>query len=76
MACGGVDDFHYNYAAGTVTGHVIPSAPLDAMDSSLQLTPVTHAKFPSYLKTDQNVRVFVYTGPLTAITTLAEQFHP
>jgi hypothetical protein len=76
MVCGGADDFHYDFAAATVTGQVTPSAALQVLSPSLQLTPITHAKFPSYLKTDQNVRVFIYSGPLTAITTLSEQFHP
>jgi hypothetical protein len=42
----------------------------------LQPTPISLAKFPSYLAKDMNVRVFTYTGPRTAITALAEQFHP
>jgi hypothetical protein len=33
-------------------------------------------KFPSYLASDMNVRVFTHTGPRTAITALTEQFHP
>ena len=76
MVCGGADDFHYDFAAATVTGQVTPSAALKVLNSSLQDTPITHAKFPAYLKTDQNVRVFIYSGPLTAITALSEQFHP
>ena len=75
MVCGGPDDFHYDFAA-TVTGRVTPSGSVQVLSTSLQDTPTTHAKFPAYLKTDQNIRVFVYTGPLTAITSLAEQFHP
>jgi hypothetical protein len=76
MVCGGADDFHYDFAAATVTGQVTLSAALRVLSSSLQDTPITHAKFPAYLKTDQNVRVFIYSGPLTAITALSEQFHP
>ena len=76
MVCGGADDFHYDFAAATVTGQVTPSASLRVLSSSLQDIPITHAKFPSYLKADQNVRVFIYSGPLTAISALSEQFHP
>jgi hypothetical protein len=76
MVCGGADDFHYSFAAATVTGQVTPSAALQVLSSSLQDIPITHAKFPSYLKTDKNVRVFIYSGPLTAITALSKQFHP
>jgi len=76
MVCGGADDFHYNFAAATVTGQVTPSAAVQVLNASLQDIPITHAKFPSYLKTDMNVRVFIYSGPLAAITALSEQFHP
>jgi hypothetical protein len=76
MICGGPDDFHYNFGTATVTGHVLASAKIQVLNSALQLTPITPAKFPSYLAGDVNVRVFAYTGPRTAITALSEQFHP
>jgi hypothetical protein len=76
MVCGGPDDFHYNYGTATVTGHVLTSATIAILGSNLQPTPISLAKFPSYLAKDMNVRVFTYAGPRTAITALAEQFHP
>lgn len=76
MICGGPDDFHYNFGTGTVTAHVVAGAKIEVLNATLQLTPVTLAKFPSYLAGDMNVRVFTYTGPRTAITALSEQFHP
>jgi hypothetical protein len=76
MVCGGPDDFHYNYGTGSVTGHVLASATIAVLNSALQPTPMTLAKFPGYLASDMNVRVFTYTGPRTAITALGEQFHP
>jgi hypothetical protein len=76
MVCGGPDDFHYNFGTGTVAGHVLASATIQVLNSALQSTPITLAKFPSYLAGDMNVRVFTYTGPRTAITALSEQFHP
>jgi hypothetical protein len=76
MICGGPDDFHYNFATVTVTGHVLASATIQVLSSTLQPTPIKIAKFPSYLASDMNVRVFTYTGPRTAITALTEQFHP
>ena len=76
MVCGGPDDFHYDFGTGTVTGHVLASAAIAVLSSTLQPTPITLAKFPKYLASDMNVRVFTYTGPRTAITALAEQFHP
>lgn len=76
MVCGGPDDFHYDFAAGTVTGHVLASAAIQVLNQALQPTPITLAKFPSYFASDKNVRVFTYTGPRTAITALSEQYHP
>jgi hypothetical protein len=76
MICGGPDDFHYNFGPAAVTGHVLASAKIQVLNSALQLTPITPAKFPSYLAGDMNVRVFAYTGPRTAISALSEQFHP
>lgn len=76
MVCGGPDDFHYNFAAATVTGQVRPDAALQVLSPSLRPTAIAHSKFPAYLATDQNVRVFVVAGPLTAIAALTEQFHP
>ncbi|HEY6492632.1 MAG TPA: hypothetical protein VIZ43_05120 [Trebonia sp.] len=76
MICGGPDDFHYNFGSGTVTGHVLAGARIQVLNAALQLTPTTPAKFPGYLASDMNVRVFTYTGPRTAITALSEEFHP
>jgi hypothetical protein len=76
MVCGGPDDFHYDFGTGTVAAHVLASAAIQVLNSALQHTPITLAKFPSYLAGDMNVRVFTYTGPRTAITALSEQFHP
>jgi hypothetical protein len=76
MICGGPDDFHYNFGTATVTGHVLAGAKIQVLNTALQLTPITLAKFPSYLAGDRNVRVFTFLGPRTAITGLSEQFHP
>jgi hypothetical protein len=76
MICGGPDDFHYSFGTATVSGHVLGSAKIQVLNSALQLTPITLAKFPGYLAGDMNVRVFAYTGPRSGITALSEQFHP
>ena len=76
MVCGGPDDFHYNFGPAAVTGHVLASATIAVLSATLQPTPIKLGKFPSYLASDMNVRVFTYTGPRTAITALTEQFHP
>ena len=55
---------------------MLASATIHVLNSALQPTPITLAKFPSYLAGDMNVRVFTYTGRRTAITALSEQFHP
>jgi hypothetical protein len=77
LVCGGPDDLHYNVAATTVTAHV-------AAGASIQVFPVSRMRYKSlpdsglarYLATDADTRIFLVTGPLTAITALAEQFHP
>jgi hypothetical protein len=76
MICGGPDDFHYNFGPAAVTGHVLASATIAVLSSTLQPTPIKLGKFPGYLASDMNVRVFTYAGPRTAITALTEQFHP
>lgn len=76
MICGGPDDSHYATSQATVTGHVVASAKIQVLNATLQLEPMSIAKFPGYLKTDHNVRVFIYVGPRTAITALSEQYHP
>jgi hypothetical protein len=76
MVCGGPDDFHYDFGTATVTGHVLASATIQVLSSTLQPAPITLAKFPGYLASDMNVRVFAYTGPRTAVTAMTEQFHP
>jgi hypothetical protein len=76
MVCGGPDDFHYDFGTAAVTGHVLARATIQVLGSTLQPTPIKLGKFPSYLASDMNVRVFTYTGPRTAITALTEQFHP
>lgn len=76
MICGGPDDFHYNFGTAPVTGRVLAGATIRVLNSALQPTPIKLAKFPSYLGSDMNVRVFTYNGPRSAITALTEQFHP
>jgi hypothetical protein len=76
LVCGGPDDFHYDWPTATVTGRVLSSATLRVLNSSLAETPMALPKFPAYLATDRNVRVFAFTGSLAGITGLAEQFHP
>jgi hypothetical protein len=76
MVCGGPDDFHFTFGTVTVIGHVPSSASLQVVGASQGPTPITLAKFPGYLATDHNTRVFIVTGPITGITGLTEQFHP
>jgi hypothetical protein len=76
MVCGGPDDFHYDWGSAAVTGRVLASGTVAVLNSALQDTPLALAKFPGYLATDMNVKVFIYTGPVGGITSLSEQFHP
>ena len=77
MVCGGPDDSHYNVASTAVTGHVLPGATIQSFSiSQMRPEPVSAAKLSSYLATDHGTRIFLVTGPVTAITALQEQFHP
>jgi hypothetical protein len=76
VVCGGPDDYHYDFAAAAVTGRVLPGAALRVLSSGAHLQPLTLPKFPAYLTTDKSTRVFMFTGALTGITTLSEQYHP
>lgn len=76
VVCGGPDDYHYDVAAAVVTGRVLSGAGLQVLSSGAQLRPLTLPKFPAYLSTDKSTRVFMFTGALTGIATLSEQYHP
>jgi hypothetical protein len=76
MVCGGPDDFHFNFGTVKVTGHVLATASLEVIGTSQNATPITLAKFPAYLATDHQTRVFIVTGSAAGITGLTEQFHP
>jgi hypothetical protein len=77
LVCGGPDDSHYNVAATTVTGHVIPGASIKVFPlPKMHPVAIRPGKLASYLATDEDTRIFLVTGPLTAISALQEQFHP
>lgn len=76
MVCGGPDDFHYNFGSTTVTGHVVANANVRVLNSTQQDIPIALAKFPGYLVSDVNIRVFTYSGSLSTITALSEDWHP
>jgi len=78
MSCGGPDDFHYNVATSSEVAHALPGVTVQVLgtDGSTTEQTIPHAQFPSYLATDHNTRVFIFTGPLSAVTALQEQFHP
>jgi hypothetical protein len=77
LVCGGPDDSHYNVAATTVTGHVIAGAFIRVFPlAKMHPVAIGPAKLASYLATDEDTRIFLVAGPLTAISGLQEQFHP
>ncbi len=77
LVCGGPDDFHFNVASSTETGHVVPGASIEVFPvSTMSPQPIQPGKLASYLATDSDTRIFLILGPLTAITSLQEQFHP
>ena len=77
LVCGGPDDFHFNVASSTETGHVVPGASIEVFPvSTMSPQRIQPGKLASYLATDEDTRIFLIVGPLTAITSLQEQFHP
>jgi hypothetical protein len=78
MVCGGPDDFHYAEATATVSAETSATAKLTVIGTSQNQEgePITYQQFPGYIVNDQWTRVFEYTGPLTAITSLTEMYHP
>jgi len=77
LVCGGPDDSHFNTSGSTVTAHVVPGAAIKVFPvSKMSPEPIQPGKLAAYLATDDDTRIFLVTGPLTAITGLQEQFHP
>lgn len=76
VVCGGPDDLHYDVATATETGTVTPTGTLKMLYGNVQTQAVSHADFSARLKADRWGRIFMVTGPLTAITALAEMYHP
>ena len=77
LVCGGPDDFHFNIADSIETGHVVPGATIDTFPIS-KMAPerIQPSQLASYLATDQDTRIFLIGGSLSAISSLQEQFHP
>ena len=77
LVCGGPDDFHWNTVTATETGHTVPSAKIEVFPTSkMALEPIKASQLAGYLKTDQDTKIFLIGGPLSAMTSLQEQFHP
>jgi hypothetical protein len=77
LICGGPDDFHWNPVTATETGHTVPTAKIETFPTSkMAPEPIKPSQLAAYLKTDDDTKIFLIGGPLSAITSLAEQFHP
>jgi hypothetical protein len=77
LVCGGPDDFHFNVASGTETGHVQPGADIEVFPvSKMAQEKIAASKLASYLATDDDTKIFLIGGSLSAISRLQEQFHP
>jgi hypothetical protein len=77
LVCGGPDDFHWNTVTATETGHTVPTAKIETFPTS-KMAPesIKPSQLAAYLKTDDDTKIFLIGGPLSAMTSLAEQFHP
>ena len=78
LVCGGEDDYHFNEATTVEAVLVVPGATIEVLPlgETMQLQKIPASELAGYLKTDNDTRVFLVTGPLDAVTELQEQFHP
>ncbi len=77
LICGGPDDFHWNTVTATETVHTVPTVSVSVFPTSkMAPEPLKASQLAAYLKTDDDTKIFLIGGPLSAITSLQEQFHP
>jgi hypothetical protein len=77
LVCGGPDDFHWNTVTATETGHTVPAVSISVFPTTkMAPQPIKPSQLAAYLKTDDDTKIFLIGGPLSAITSLQEQFHP
>jgi hypothetical protein len=77
LVCGGPDDFHWNPVTATETGHTVPTVSISVFPTTrMAPQPIKPSQLAAYLKTDDDTKIFLIGGPLSAITSLQEQFHP
>ena len=78
MICGGPDDWHFEDATATVPASVLPSAHVEVivMNNGVSQTTTPVSQLINALAHDQSTRTFLVQGPLTAITSMSEVFHP
>ena len=77
LICGGPDDFHWNPVTTAETVHTVPAVSISVFPTAkMAPQPIKASQLAAYLKTDQDTKIFLIGGPLSAITSLQEQFHP
>jgi hypothetical protein len=79
LVCGGPDDSHYDVAKNVETGHVVAGATIEVFPTTtgqMRDVPIKASALNTYLKTDSDTKIFLVGGPLSAMTSLKEQFHP
>jgi hypothetical protein len=79
LVCGGPDDSHYDVARNVETGHVAAGANIEVFPTTtgqMRDVPIKASQLNTYLKTDSDTKIFLAGGPLSALTSLEEQFHP
>jgi hypothetical protein len=77
IVCGGPDDFHFNVASDSETGHVQPGADIEVFPvTKMAQEKIAASELASYLATDEDTKIFLIGGSLSAISSLQEQFHP
>jgi hypothetical protein len=75
LVCGARGDSRFAVSPATVTAHVTRGASITVFSGpGARPEPITPARLPAYLASDQDTRPFLVTGPLNAISGLHEQF--
>src|SRR6201996_1614141 len=77
LVCGGPADFHWNVVTAAETGKTVPAVSISVFPTT-KMAPqaIKPSQLAAYLKTDDDTRIFLIGGPLSAMTSLQEQFHP
>jgi hypothetical protein len=77
--CGGPDDLQYLWTGKKFTGHLLPTARLSVLTygaNGPEDIRLAQPKFAHWVAADHQGSIYLVSGPLKAIRTLVEEYHP